>query len=135
MNHRVGSIVFGVVVGIALATWSYQWITDTEKRAVREQQENLVLSSRDWISDALALNALEFVDPMAPQRKVGKVYIYPMDSGWEISGYYRRDDSDEWHPYLLTIDASGEPVHLKVQDGDSDIVALGNSNQSLEVLP
>ncbi|MDX1508686.1 MAG: hypothetical protein R3358_10440 [Woeseiaceae bacterium] len=115
-RHRLGSVVFGLVVGLAVAAWSYQWVTDPQKRAERELQENVVLQSRAHVASLLAIDGLEFVDPLAPDRSVGKVYIYPAAGGWEVSGYYRRDDSDAWHAYLISLDDAGSVTRLRVRD-------------------
>lgn len=118
MNHRVGSIVFGLVVGLGAAFLSYQWITNTDRAQERAEQERVVLTSRALLEDTLGLGVLELVDPLAPERKVGKVYVYPASGGWEVSGYYRRGEDDRWHPYLLTMSADLALSHLKVQDED-----------------
>ena len=52
----------------------------------------------------------------AGHRKVGKAYVYRHDHGWQVSGHYRRDATDAWHPFLATLDASCRIVHLKVRD-------------------
>ena len=134
MNHRAGSIVFGVIVGLAVAVWSYQWITDTDRRTERVQQERAVLTARDLLASTLRLPNLEIVDPVSPQRKVGKSYIYSAAAGWEVSGYYRRDETDDWHAYLLTLAADYSLQHLKVQDSSGDITELAKSNPNLDVL-
>ena len=61
---------------------------------------------------------IEFVDPLAPRRSVGKVYVYRLHSGWEISGFYRRDENDRWHAYLMGMDAELNLLSLKVRDSD-----------------
>ena len=135
MNHRVGSIVVGITVGLVVAFWSYQWITDPEKRAGRDEQERVVSISRTVLSDRLAIRELELVDPLTPQRKVGKVYVYPLEDGWELSGYYRRDANDRWHPYLLTLSADMSLQSLKVQDSDSGLVQMATLDPKFEVIP
>lgn len=131
-RHRLGSVVFGVIVGLAVAAWSYQWITDPEKRAEREKQEAVVLASREHVSMLLGIDDPEFVDPLAPQRKVGKVYIYPADGGWEVSGYYRRDETDDWHAFLLALDDAGSVARLRV--GDPSLAARAAADARLEVV-
>lgn len=135
MNHRVGSIVVGITVGLLVALWSYQWITDSGKRAEHAEQERVVTISRTVLGDKLAIGEIELVDPLSPQRKVGKVYIYPLENGWELSGYYRRDHNDRWHPYLLTLSADMSLLSLKVQDTDSGLVQLATVDPTFEVIP
>lgn len=135
MNHRVGSIVFGVVVGLLVAVWAYQWISAPDKRAQREEEERVVATSRSVLAEKLGIDGLELVDPLEPQRKVGKVYIYPLDSGWEVSGYYRRDDGDRWHAYLLTFSSDLALTSLKVQDPDPRLAQIAASDPKFAVLP
>ena len=133
-RHRVGSVVFGIVVGLAVATWSYFWLIDPDKRAERETQEAVVTASRAHLASMLALEAPEFVDPLSPQRRVGKVYIYPTASGWEVSGYYRRDDNDKWHAYLMTLDNSAVVASLRVSDAAPAVQERAAVDTRLEVL-
>ena len=134
MSHRAGSIVFGVIVGLAVAVWSYQWITDADRRDERVQQERAVLVARDLLASSLRLEDPEIVDPVSPQRRVGKAYIYRTGAGWEVSGYYRRNEADEWHAYLLTLAADNSVKHLKVQDTSGEIAELATSDPRLDVL-
>jgi len=116
MNHRVGRILFALVVGVVVFFASYRWITDPGPRATRAAQEEAVRSARAALVEVLDAGELEIVDPLAPNRKVGKVYVYPEPPGWAVSGYYRRGEQDRWHPYLLTLDETLSLAHLKVQD-------------------
>lgn len=134
MNHRVGSIVFGGVIGLAIAVLAYQWVTDPDKRVQHDEQERVVELSREILKHTLEIHDLQLVDPLAPQRKVGKVYIYPLENGWEISGYYRRDDDDRWHPYLLELSVELSLRSLKVQDADSGLAQIAAMNPLVEVL-
>lgn len=109
-------ILFGLLVGLAVALYSYQWITDPEPRAARALQEQVVEVSRMWLESMLAVEGVEIVDALAPNRKVGKVYVYAEAPGWAVSGYYRRGEQDPWHPYLMTLSAELELALLKVQD-------------------
>lgn len=134
MNHRVGSIVFGAVIGLAIAVLTYQWVTDPDKRVKHDEQERVVELSREILKHTLEIHDLQLVDPLAPQRKVGKVYIYPLENGWEISGYYRRDDDDRWHPYLLGLSVELSLRSLKVRDADSGLAQIAAMNPLVEVL-
>lgn len=120
MNHRIGRTVFALVVGIVVAVSAYRWATNPEPRAARAEEERVVELSRSLLVTVLETNGseggLEIVDPLTPNRKVGKVYVYSEDPGWAVSGFYRRSADDRWHPYLLTMTDSLELVRLKVQD-------------------
>ena len=115
-KHRVGSTIFGLAVGLLVAWFSYQWITDESKRVERTEQERVVQHAREILVDRLGLTGSEFVDPLAPKRPVGKVYIYPLADGWEISGFYRRNEADSWHPYLMELAATLELRSLRIKD-------------------
>ncbi len=134
MNHRVVSIIFGLVVGLAIAVLAYQWVTDPAKRLERAEQERVVELSREILQQTLAIHDLQVVDALAPQRKVGKVYIYPLENGWELSGYYRRDDDDRWHPYLLVLSSGLSLRSLKVGDTDGGLAQIAAMNPLVEVL-
>lgn len=109
-------MVFGAVVGLLVAWFSYQWITDPTRQEQRAQQERVVRAARDILIVRLGLEEPELVDPLEPQRKVGKVYIYPVEGGWEVSGFYRRDEDDRWHAWLMWLDPALGLRSLKVQD-------------------
>lgn len=133
INHRVGSVVFGVIVGIVAAAWSYHWITDPAKVAARQAEEHAVIRARELLAERLSIADLQVVDPLATDRKVGKVYIYPTDDGWDISGYYRRDDNDSWHAYLMSVSSSLQLRSLKVDDDDPALAALAESDPDVEM--
>ena len=135
MNHKMASLVFGAVVGVLVAIWAYQWVSDPEKRERRTEQETVVEISRTVLRDKLAIGDIELVDPLAPQRKVGKVYVYPLASGWEISGYYRRSDQDLWHPYLMALSQELSLESLKISDSDAGLAQLAAMDPNFEVLP
>ena len=132
MNHRIGRLLFGFAVGLVLAFLSYRWVADTGPRIERAEQEHVVLTSRALLHATLGLGELEVVDPLAPDRVVGKAYVYPVNPGWEVSGIYRRNAQDLWHPYLLTLDASLQLAHLKISD---TALLSRNGEAHLEVLP
>ena len=135
MSHKMGSLVFGAVVGVLVAIWAYQWVSDPVKRERRIEQETVVETSRTVLRDKLAIGDIELVDPLAPRRKVGKVYVYPLASGWEISGYYRRSDQDLWHPYLMALSQELSLESLKISDSDAGLAQLAAMDPNFEVLP
>lgn len=130
-RHRIGSIVFGLAVGLLVATLSYRWVTNPEKQQERRQQEHAVMMSRTILATRLQLTDPEIVDALAPNRKVGKVYIYPVDRGWELSGYYRRDDDDSWHPYLMAMSRENTLMQLKVKDTDAQLARIATADPLL----
>ena len=134
MNHKVGQIVFALVVGLAVATFSYRWITDPSGREQRAMQERVVQVSRTHLAEAVGNTQLEIVDPVSPNRKVGKVYVYPEGDSWAVSGYYRRDDSDEWHPYLMSMDSSLAMTGLKTGDQHPSILERAANSPLIEIV-
>jgi len=116
MNHRVARLLFGFGVGLLVAYFAFQWISNPAPRAERRLEEATVAAARQHLEDTLAIGGIEIVDPLAPNRKIGKSYVYRADSGWEVSGYYRRGEGDRWHPYLMALDPSLAIVSLKIQD-------------------
>lgn len=85
-------------------------------RAKRAEEENVVSVSRQILSAKVGVGPLLIVDPLSPNRKIGKVYIYREGQQWAVSGYYRRDETDLWHPYLMDIGQDLELVRLKIND-------------------
>ncbi|MCH8116837.1 MAG: hypothetical protein IIA78_01810 [Proteobacteria bacterium] len=135
MNHRKGRLIFAAVAGIVVALLSYRWISDPAPKMERERQELAVAESRRVLADALSIGDLELVDALAPNRRVGKVYIYPTADGWEISGYYRRDENDRWHPYLMSLSQSLALETIKVRDTEIALVERAEKNPKFNVTP
>ena len=116
MNHRVGQSIFALIVGLAVAVFAYQWITNPAARQERQNEERAVQASRELLVTTVGVESLEIVDPLSPNRKVGKVYVYAEEPGWAVSGFYRRDENDRWHPYLLNMTADLELHAFKAED-------------------
>ena len=135
MNHRIGRAVFAIGVGLVVASLSYQWITNPQGREARALQVNVVETARVVLKAVIGSASLEIVDPVSPNRKVGKVYVYPEGGAWSVSGFYRRRDDDRWHPFLMSLDAELELVSLKVQDSDAELLERAGTDSSLEVRP
>ncbi len=133
MNHRNGRIVFSLGIGLIVAIFAYRWIVDPAPRAERELQESVVATSRDLLVEKLAIGDIEIVDAIAPNRKIGKTYVYLANEGWELSGFYRRNENDLWHPYLMLLDNSAALIHLKISDGA--LLDRASDDAVLEVLP
>lgn len=125
--------MFALCVGLAAAVASYQWITNPAPREERQQEMQVVEQSRVLLRSLLADDDIGIVDPLAPDRKVGKVYVYAEGPGWAVSGYYRRDDQSPWRPYLMTMTRELELVRLKAQDPQLSDRAAADSR--LDVVP
>ncbi len=132
-NHRIGRLVFAFGVGLLIAFLSYRWITNPAPRLERELQEATVLAAREQLQGIIDAGSIEVVDPLAPDRKVGKVYVYRAGDGWEVSGFYRRDENERWRPFLMSLNADNAMIQLKVRD--PALAAEAANNDRLEVLP
>lgn len=132
MNHRRARYLFAASVGLVVAIVAYRWITNPDGRIERAQQEQVVFASRARLGEVVSHPKLQIVDPLAPNRKVGKVYVYDEDGRWVVSGYYRRSARDKWHPYLLQMDTHLALLHLKV--GDAALLQRASDDPQLEAM-
>lgn len=136
LNHKVIRVVVALAIGIVLALYSYDRVTDPLPRQQRAQEEEVVVRARVILKDIVAPNSvLQFVDPLRPDRKIGKVYIYPSDDGWEVSGHYRRGEQDIWHPWLMSVDSSVQLQKLSVRDKDPQLIALAAETPLFSATP
>ena len=136
VNHRILRPVVAFAVGFAIAFYAYDRVTDPRPRVEREREEAVVRASRDILGEYLQdTPGLQIVDPLAPDRKVGKVYIYPAGQGWEVSGHYKRGDGDRWHPYLMQLDANYRLVLLSLRDEDARLRQQAAQDPKLTVEP
>jgi hypothetical protein len=133
MNHRIGRLLFAFGIGLIVAVAAFKWITNPAPRLERQLQEAVVMTAREHLATATGLAGLEIVDPVAPDRKVGKSYVFRAGEGWEVSGHYRRSEEDRWHPFLMALDASPSMTHLRLQDGS--LADRARENELLELLP
>ena len=133
IDHRTGRVIFVAVTGLLVAFLSYQWITSPVGREERLLQVAVVESSRVLITAVVDAGSIEIVDPLSPNRKVGKVYVYPEGDGWAISGYYRRGEDDRWHPYLMMLKADHSLSSLKLQDKSPELLKRAESDPLLEI--
>ncbi len=116
LKHRIGRAVFAGGVGILTVFLAFNWITNQDRRVQREAEERAVLAARALLVDAVGVETLEFVDPLSPNRVVGKGYIADQPPGWAVSGYYRRSEDDRWHPYLLVLTEDHRLHDFKADD-------------------
>ena len=120
--HRIIRPVVAFSVGIVLALYAFERISDPEPARQRAREEAVVISAREILKSYVPADGeIEIADPLATNRVAGKVYIYPTDDGWEVSGYYRRNDSDRWHPFLMSLNANIDLVSLSVRDADDSL--------------
>ena len=119
-----------------MALYAYDWATDPQPRLQRELEEVVVVMARDILKGYVAPNSnVEFVDPVDPERKVGKVYISPVADGWEVSGFYRRNSRDSWHPWLMSVDSNMQLRNLSLQDSNPGLMALASEDPKFDAVP
>ena len=135
MDHRIGRVVFALLVGLLVALLSYQWISNPERRAERALQELVVTSAREHLKSVVGGESLEIVDPLSPNRKVGKVYVFAEGENWAVSGHYRRGEDDRWHPFLMTLASDQSIRSLKIKDRDQQLIERAGSDPLLEISP
>ncbi|MGI9205144.1 MAG: hypothetical protein ACR2Q3_14100 [Woeseiaceae bacterium] len=133
VNHRIVRLVVAFAFGLFVAYGSYQWITDTERPARRAQEESVVLEAREILRGYIGATDLALSDPLKRVRAAGKVYIYPTDGGWELSGHYRRADEKAWHDFLMMLDANAGLLSLRVNDDDPRLVRLATSDPRFSI--
>lgn len=122
--HRVAGLAFAAGVGVLLALYAYQRVTDPEPAMQRAREEAVVLAARDLLRHYIGpAPELRIVDPVSPDRKVGKAYIYPTEEGWEVSGHYRRSETDRWHPFLMALHSDTKLAALSVKDSPAHFAA------------
>ena len=136
INHKVVRPLVAVTVGLVLALYSYQRIIDPEPGLQRAREEVIVMVARDILQSYVSPgNAIEIVDAVSPASKVGKSYIYPTDDDWELSGHYRRDENDRWHPYLMVLNGDAGLKSLAVQDGNDRLIGMSAQDPKLSAVP
>jgi hypothetical protein len=136
INHKVLRPLVAVAIGLVLALYSYQRVTDPEPGLQKAREEGIVMVARDILQSYVSPgNPIEIVDALSPASKVGKVYIYPTDDGWELSGHYRRDESDRWHPYLMALNADAGLKSLAVQDGNDRLIGMSAQDPKFAAVP
>ena len=136
INHKVIRPVGALAIGLVLALYAYQRVTDPEPGLQKKREEGIVMVARDILQSFVSPgNAIEIVDAVSPARKVGKVYIFPNDDGWEVSGHYRRDANDRWHPYLMALNREAELESLAVQDGNDRLIGMSAQDPKFSAVP
>ena len=136
ISHKVVRPLVAVTVGLVLALYSYQRITDPEPGLQRTIEEAIVMVARDILQSYVSPgNLIEIVDAVSPASKVGKSYVYPTDDGWELSGHYRRDENDRWHPYLMVLNGDAGLKSLAVQDGNDRLIGMSAQDPKFSAVP
>jgi len=136
INHKVIRPLVALAVGLVLALYAYQRVTDPEPGLQRAREEAIVMVARDILQSYVSPgNAIEIVDAVSPASKVGKSYVGPTDDGWELSGHYRRDENDRWHPYLMALNADAGLKSLAVQDGNDRLIGMSAQDPKFSAVP
>ena len=127
--QRFTGFLFAAVVGLLIAWFVYDGVTDPERSTERRAEERVVLAARAHLLDMLALPSdAAVVDPLQPNRVVGKVYVYPSGDAWDVSGYYRRSTESEWRPWLMHLDGDLSLQTLRLSSADPGAARLAAGN-------
>jgi len=115
MMQKIGGLVFALSVGLALAWFAYQSKPTPEQRAARQVEEAMVMRAREAVRRDLSAGgeAVQIVDPLNTNRAAGKSYVYPVEDGYEVSGYFRRGPGEFWMPWIVRLDGDGKLVELR----------------------
>jgi hypothetical protein len=134
VNHRIMQWIFAFGVGLLVAFGSYQWITNSDRAFRRAIEEAVVLESRKVLLDYVSDGAdVEISDALDRVRAAGKVYIYPLANGWELSGQYKRGGDTGWHAFLMRLDEQSLLVSLAVDDSDPDLERKAAADPKFDV--
>lgn len=135
-THRYMQWVVALAVGAFVWFVVFERATDPEPTRQKAIEEVVVYEARLLlVSYVLPGGELQVVDPLAPDSKVGKSYIWPNGDGWEVSGYYRRDAKDPWHPYLINLDATTTMTSLAVKDRNERLIGLSAQDPNFSAVP
>jgi hypothetical protein len=116
-NYSLKQIIFAISVGGFLAYFVYQSTVKPPHLMTRQNEEHIIQKATLQIRDMLFLPyESEIIDPINTDRDVGKTYIYPAGKTWQVSGFYRRNYNDSWHPWLITLDEEGVMINLSIKD-------------------
>ena len=130
-KYTLGQIIFALTVGFLAATSVYFSSTSPDIKIQRESEEAVIKQSEKLFMTILQMpNTTQIIHPLNPDRDVGKSYIYPLDGDWQISGFYRRNQNEEWRAWLINLDNSLKLIDLRVQglisEFDEDVLKKEN---------
>ena len=116
-EYTVKQVIFALITGFGLSWLVYQSSVQPPYETQRQTEEVIINKANVLLIKSLNLPlGLEVIDPIKPDKDVGKTYISPNGREWQVSGYYRRNELDEWHPWLINLDENHKLIRLSVQD-------------------
>jgi hypothetical protein len=122
MKHKFLRIIIFSILFIAVLTYTYRNVYEPISANQRDDEIQIIHITRSIIKNYIDISPdIEIIDPLNPNRKIGKSYIFPSDNGWEISGYYKKTDYDNWHPWLISLNSVNELVSIAVKDDNPRI--------------
>jgi len=121
-------LVVAFSVGLLVSYGSFQWLTDTERPERRAEEEAVVKASRAILLSYIDSEDLAVSDALDRVRAAGKVYVFPTERGWELSGHYQRAGEKIWHDFLMQLDKDLRLERLSVNDDDARLRALAKSD-------
>lgn len=134
-KYTIKQIIFALTIGFALSWTVYQSTVKPPYQAQRQLEEKIIKKANILLIESLQLPVgIEVIDPINPDKDVGKTYISPENEKWQISGYYRRSEMDDWHPWLMNLDQDLLFIELSVQDSPYLFSEEILSNKSISIL-
>ena len=135
-KYTLGQIIFALTVGFLAATSVYFSSTSPDITIQRESEEAVIKQSEKLFMTILQMpNTTQIIHPLNPDRDVGKSYIYPLDGDWQISGFYRRNQNEEWRAWLINLDNSLKLIDLRVQGLISEFDEEVLKKENVIILP
>jgi hypothetical protein len=128
INHRIMRIVVALSIGFLVSYGSFQWLTDAERPERRAEEEGVVNASRAILLSYIDSDDIAVSDALDRVREAGKVYVFPTERGWELSGHYQRAEEKIWHDFLMRLDKDLRLESLSVNDDDARLQALAQSD-------
>jgi len=116
-KYTIKQIIFALTTGFVLSWFVYQSTIKTPYQAQRKLEEQIVTKANVLLIEQLGFPTdIEVIDPVNADKDVGKTYISPENKKWQVSGYYRRSEFDDWHPWLMDLSQDLRIVGLSIQD-------------------
>ena len=130
-------IVFAIIVGLSLSSIVYFSTISPDSQKQRATEETVVLEAEKLFFILLELpDSSEIISPINENRDVGKTYIYPtVNGGWQVSGYFRTSQGEEWNPWLMNLDENINVIELKVQSRKESFSENISSKSNITIMP
>ena len=135
-KYTLGQIIFALTVGSLAASVVYFSSISPDISIQRENEEAVIKKSEKLFMTLLQMpSTTQMIHPLNPDRDVGKSYIYPLDGDWQISGFYRRSQNEEWRGWLINLDESLDLIEIRVQGAINEFNEDVLKKENVIILP